>query len=839
MFCENCGAELQQKDDKFVCPNCGAEVDLTAPEQTLSISQFNTETASEYITPRGFSSKKNIIIIILAAILVLGLGVGITAIAITNSPSFKVSQGIDLAERYLSEQNYEQAIIEYEKVLEIEPMNVDAYLGLANAYERSGDIDKAIEILREGLEMTGDERIKEKLDELTDPLKMPNGFEWVLEPTYEYDDVVMLKDIFDCFEKYVTLYYDYNFLTYSNSMDVGGLYVVKKGDKKGLNDAYGNVITDPLFNSIYGDKSFLQLNGLYTLDTQYNLTSYPTAHGWGTIVILFNYYDNHIYNFYSGVGFGPNNYELSDADTAIVFGANFIPDDNKELCYEDIEDSLNGCGLYSNGKLVVPIEYDAPSINDFDNRFVGNSTKDKCVMMKNNKIYIYDLNGNCLSDGIYEKEDNFGQDEVYFDGYLTVCRDGKWGLLDENCNEVVKCQFDDISAVYEGNAWVKLNGKWGVIKIKGYSSSSPSDTPASSSKPVGSPTLTSSSSESVEDLPPYGSMGSVTIQGEEYDIATTTKLVLVENSVVNYDDVVEIGKLVNLTYLDIQYTHLSDISPLANLTNLTRLNLQYNSISDISPLANLTHLTHLNLWNNRISDISPLANLTNLTDLRLHGNDISDISPLANLTKLETLLLTGNQIYDISSLANLTKLETLYLSENQINDISSLSKLYNLDYLNLTSNSVSDVSPLANLTNLTHLNLMSNSVSDVSPLANLINLTHLYLNSNKVSIISAFANLDNLEDLDLSNNQIKNIAPLENLTKIIELNLGGNKISNISPLANLNTITKLILGNNEISNITPLANLTNLTELYLWNNQLEEEDKNWLKQKLPNCEIDF
>ena len=175
MFCENCGAELQQKENKLVCPKCGAEVDLTAPEQTLAISQLDAEAASEYITPRGFSSKKNIIIIILAAVLVIGLGAGITAIAITNSPSFKVSQGIDLAERYLSEQNYEQAIIEYEKVLEIEPMNVDAYLGIANAYEKVGDIDKAIEVLREGLEMTGDERIEKRLNKLLNPEESSSG----------------------------------------------------------------------------------------------------------------------------------------------------------------------------------------------------------------------------------------------------------------------------------------------------------------------------------------------------------------------------------------------------------------------------------------------------------------------------------------------------------------------------------------------------------------------------------------------------------------------------------------------------------------------------------------
>ena len=178
MFCSKCGSTLEEKDGKIICPKCGVLLDKSEKQTAPVLMQHDTqdgnqlsdpEMPSDSAPPRGFSSKKNIIIIILAAILVLGLGIGITAIAVTNSPSFKVSQGIDLAERYLSEQNYEQAIIEYEKVLEIEPMNVDAYLGIAKAYEKSGEIDKAIEILQEGYEKTNDNRIKEMLDSLTNP----------------------------------------------------------------------------------------------------------------------------------------------------------------------------------------------------------------------------------------------------------------------------------------------------------------------------------------------------------------------------------------------------------------------------------------------------------------------------------------------------------------------------------------------------------------------------------------------------------------------------------------------------------------------------------------------
>lgn len=113
----------------------------------------------------------------------------------------------DLGVRYLSEGNYEEAIIaftaaieidpkqapayvgrgdayvlsgeaeenltaaraDYEKAIELDETLVDAYLGLANIYITQDDYEKAIEILRNGLEKTNnDEKIAMKISELED-----------------------------------------------------------------------------------------------------------------------------------------------------------------------------------------------------------------------------------------------------------------------------------------------------------------------------------------------------------------------------------------------------------------------------------------------------------------------------------------------------------------------------------------------------------------------------------------------------------------------------------------------------------------------------------------------
>ena len=73
----------------------------------------------------------------------------------------------DLGIRYLSDGNYQEAIIAFETAIEIEPKRPEAYLGIAEAYIAAGDRDAAIAILKKGLDATGDNKqIKDKLAEL-------------------------------------------------------------------------------------------------------------------------------------------------------------------------------------------------------------------------------------------------------------------------------------------------------------------------------------------------------------------------------------------------------------------------------------------------------------------------------------------------------------------------------------------------------------------------------------------------------------------------------------------------------------------------------------------------
>ncbi len=110
--------------------------------------------------------KRKLKIIIPIAIAVITIIIAALCINFNPEEMADISALVSTAQKYLIEQNYEQAIAEFEKVIELDPMNVDAYISIAEAYEGMGDTDKAIEWLEKGYELTGDERILEKLEEL-------------------------------------------------------------------------------------------------------------------------------------------------------------------------------------------------------------------------------------------------------------------------------------------------------------------------------------------------------------------------------------------------------------------------------------------------------------------------------------------------------------------------------------------------------------------------------------------------------------------------------------------------------------------------------------------------
>lgn len=73
----------------------------------------------------------------------------------------------ELGLRYVSEGDYEAAIIAFTAAIEIDPMQAEAYIGLADVYTAQGDTDKAMETLQQAMELLGEnEAVSAALEKL-------------------------------------------------------------------------------------------------------------------------------------------------------------------------------------------------------------------------------------------------------------------------------------------------------------------------------------------------------------------------------------------------------------------------------------------------------------------------------------------------------------------------------------------------------------------------------------------------------------------------------------------------------------------------------------------------
>ena len=64
---------------------------------------------------------------------------------------------LSLGEKYLLDLNYEEAIVYFNKAIEVEPRNSRAYMGAAEAYVGLGDTESAIELLKTALDVFSDD----------------------------------------------------------------------------------------------------------------------------------------------------------------------------------------------------------------------------------------------------------------------------------------------------------------------------------------------------------------------------------------------------------------------------------------------------------------------------------------------------------------------------------------------------------------------------------------------------------------------------------------------------------------------------------------------------------
>lgn len=100
-------------------------------------------------------------IVVLHILLVLCL---LTVSSCSKYTEVSWQEQYDLGVRYLSECNYEEAIIAFSAAIEIDSRQAVVYEQLSYAYQEIGNLDRAIKVLQAGYEATGDDGLLESLE---------------------------------------------------------------------------------------------------------------------------------------------------------------------------------------------------------------------------------------------------------------------------------------------------------------------------------------------------------------------------------------------------------------------------------------------------------------------------------------------------------------------------------------------------------------------------------------------------------------------------------------------------------------------------------------------------
>lgn len=191
MYCPKCGK--QNVDDARFCAGCGAVLNevqaQAAPAQPVQPQPMTQAVPAQPVVqavpmqqpqpmaqPAPVKKKKTGFKVFLAILVVLLLvGVGVVSFMFISKASHdrKVKDQLALAEQYLDELQYEEAIAAYMAVLDLEPASEDAADGLTDTYIKwaescaaDGDYDKALEILQNADDRASSKKIKKQVSEI-------------------------------------------------------------------------------------------------------------------------------------------------------------------------------------------------------------------------------------------------------------------------------------------------------------------------------------------------------------------------------------------------------------------------------------------------------------------------------------------------------------------------------------------------------------------------------------------------------------------------------------------------------------------------------------------------
>lgn len=455
MYCGKCGAQNDEQA-KF-CKVCGT------PMHTVN------KTNQIKSVQKKKRSKKKLWILVTVLIFLIASILAIIPIMKDVKAKKDYENYISTGQRYLEEINYEKAEIAYLKAIKIVPKNAEPYLKLADIYIAQEEYDKAKDILKQAQEAGVSDQsthndntiISDKLEELEDLWE----YIWVVEPKIEADNIYYINEnnVYDNAVNHMhkQMEKDYNYA------------VIHKGNKFDLIDMDGNTLNNIELVAVTSSLGMYEVE--YDREITFIDVKSKTCRFVGDgFVPPFGRGDT--YGATGGVYYWKNG--LKKQLRVEENGGMDMPDPVCAIPIQEATADFNSewsgvfdgkYGIYCNGQLVKDFIYDE----------CGSCSDGLLAVCKDGKWGYVNEQGKVIIPLEYDAswkeyvpfantENGKVQDYCYAASENTVvlCKKGKWELRDNKGTLIVPPSvFEEIRPMHSGRCWVKKDGKWGVIQL--------------------------------------------------------------------------------------------------------------------------------------------------------------------------------------------------------------------------------------------------------------------------------------------------------------------------------------------------------------------------------------
>lgn len=255
---------------------------------------------------------------------------------------------------------------------------------------------------------------------------------------------------------------DYNESTRHYDISYADCFRIKQNGKYGIIDYNGKIVIKPKYDSIVAIRNSSDF-----------VATGKDSDG-ETVQTYINYNDFSVESSYRKYNTLRYEYLWNATDNSAVF----VQNDNGEIYKDDLKaalpESVRGVkdvdgeyvgdgtyGLYINGKNIMGMIYSGAGC--FSNGMAA---------FKSNGVWGYiDSNGKTVLPFGYDAVKGYsafgGEDTPYesYDGYVTVTKDGKFGVFTNEGKAVTDMSYEGATPVVGGRAYILKDGKWGLASF--------------------------------------------------------------------------------------------------------------------------------------------------------------------------------------------------------------------------------------------------------------------------------------------------------------------------------------------------------------------------------------